>query len=153
MQLNETFPIQKLILIIILFLGAWEVRANENIATPDLMGLAVRSADGVFILSDKEIPMANVPVNFFALFLDDVTGSVELDLSGPINFTRQELAEPYGLFSEAEFKSLPAGHYALTITVFTDGKPLSRYAFDFQLKSAKTPGMSNQDKVAKLTDY
>lgn len=148
MQLNDTFPIQKLVFIIILFVAAWEVRASENVIKPELMGLAVRSAEGVFLLSDTEIPLANIPINFFALFLKDVEGAVELDLSGPINIARRELAEPYGLFSDVEFKSLPAGHYALTVKVLKDGKIQNSYAFDFEMKPATHTGSTEKISTA-----
>jgi len=140
MQLNETFPTRKLIFIIVFFLLAWEVRAGENKIKPELMGLAVRSSEGVFLLSEKDIPMANTPVNFFALFLKEVTGVVELDLAGPINFTREELTEPYGLFESAEFMTLPEGEYAPTIKMANDGQVQRQYDFDFRLS---TPSISH----------
>lgn len=137
---NESMPIKKLLVVIFLFVMVWEVRAETVKTDPaQLIGLAVRSEAGTFLLSQGEMPLANVPVNFFALFKKSVSGSVELDLVGPVSFTRRGLAEPYGLFEDITFESLPEGDYALRVKIIDEhGAALKAHVFDFKLRANPT---------------
>lgn len=143
MSLKQSLSIYKFALAFLFFALAFEVKADSVSAGSEaaedahLIGLAVRSEAGTFLLADAEMPLANVPVNFFALFQSDVAGSVELELVGPVSFTRRGLAEPYGLFEDIALESLPAGQYALRIKVIdANGAASEARVYDFKLNAA-----------------
>lgn len=140
MQLSEPFPYRRLFVIILFFVAAWEAHAYEARKSPEFMGVALRSAETVLVMPNQSIPMAKQPVNFFALFSEDVEGKVELDLTGPMNFSREEINAPYSLFEAIELKPLPKGNYTLRIKVMHQGALQESHEIQFTL----LPGQQNE---------
>jgi hypothetical protein len=117
--------------------GAAESQASDK----SLLGLAVRSDSGTFLLSDKVVPLGNVPMNIFALFEEQLGGEVQMHLRGPSNHAVRAMAEPYGLFEDISFKSLPSGPYELHINVVNaQGLVEQRHVVNFTLSDPQSSG-------------